>query len=350
MVDPDDTYMLDNVVRFVGQRVAAVAAETEAAAEAACRLLEVEYELLPAVFDPELAMEPGAPILHDKSVAFRDNVYVDIHGELGNVEQGFKEADAIHEMTYSTSRAQHVHLETHGSHRLAGRRRPAACADQLAGAVHRQAEALLSARTLRPRRACLHRTGRRRLRRQAGDDLRGFMRARRAEDRSAGDVGVHPGGAIHRRHHAPSDDHACEAWRQAGRHADRDAGPRRVQHRRLWQPWRRDAGRFAVEPDRGLSLPQQEGRRLRGLHQHGPGRRLPRLRRHADHLRHRMRHRRPRQAAGDEPVRDQAHQQGAGDRPNRVRSGRTRPTSSSAATASINVSISSSRRSRAAGG
>ena len=114
LVDPDDTYMLDNVVRFVGQRVAAVVAETEGIAEEACRLLEVEYELLPPVFDPEAAMEPSAPILHDKSVAFRDNVYVDIHGELGNVEQGFKEADAIHEMTYSTSRAQHVHLETHG--------------------------------------------------------------------------------------------------------------------------------------------------------------------------------------------------------------------------------------------
>ncbi len=115
LVDPDDTYMLDNIVRFVGQRVAAVVAETEGAAEEACRMLEVEYELLPPVFDPEAAMEPGAPILHDKSVAYRDNVYVDIHGELGNVEQGFKEADAIHEMTYSTSRAQHVHLETHGS-------------------------------------------------------------------------------------------------------------------------------------------------------------------------------------------------------------------------------------------
>jgi putative selenate reductase molybdopterin-binding subunit len=115
LVDPDDTYMLDNVVRFVGQRVAAVVAETEGIAEEACRLLEVEYELLPPVFDPEAAMEPSAPILHDKSVAFRDNVYVDIHGELGSVEQGFKEADAIHEMTYSTSRAQHVHLETHGS-------------------------------------------------------------------------------------------------------------------------------------------------------------------------------------------------------------------------------------------
>src|SRR6516225_419140 len=49
LVDPDDTYVLDNVVRFVGQRVAAVVAETEAAAEAACRLLDVEYEILPAV-------------------------------------------------------------------------------------------------------------------------------------------------------------------------------------------------------------------------------------------------------------------------------------------------------------
>ena len=232
------------------------------------------------------------PILHDKSVAFRDNIYVDIHGELGNVEQGFKEADAIHEMTYSTSRAQHVHLETHGSHRLAGRRRAAACAHQLAGAVHRQAEALLSVRAVRPRRACLHRARRRRLRRQAGDDLRGSVRARRAEDRPAGDVGVHARRAVHRRHHAPSDDHACEARRQEGRHAHRDPGARRLQHRRLWQPWRRDAGRRARQPDRRLSLPQQEGRRLRRLHQHGAGRRLPRLWRLADHLRHRMRHRR----------------------------------------------------------
>jgi putative selenate reductase molybdopterin-binding subunit len=115
LVDPDDTYMLDNVVRFVGQRVAAVVAETEAAAEAACRLLEVEYELLPAVFDPEAAMASSAPVLHDKGIASHGNVFVDIHGEVGSVKLGFRDADAIHEMTYSTSRAQHVHLETHGS-------------------------------------------------------------------------------------------------------------------------------------------------------------------------------------------------------------------------------------------
>ena len=115
LVDPDDTYVLDNVVRFVGQRVAAIVAETEAAAEAACRLLEVEYEILPAVFDPEEAMRPEAPLLHDKGIAAYGNVYVDIHGEVGNTADGFAAADVVHEGVYSTSRVQHVHLETHGS-------------------------------------------------------------------------------------------------------------------------------------------------------------------------------------------------------------------------------------------
>ena len=115
LVSPDDTYVLDNVVRFAGQRIAAVVAETEAAAENACRLLDVTYEILPAVFDPVAAMAPDAPILHDKGGEEKGNIFVDIHGEVGSVADGFKAADAVHEMTYSTSRVQHVHLETHGS-------------------------------------------------------------------------------------------------------------------------------------------------------------------------------------------------------------------------------------------
>jgi len=115
LVDPDDTYLLDNVVRFVGQRVAAVVAETETAAEHACRPLDVAYEVLPAVFDPAAAMAPDAPVLHQKDLEERGNVYVDIHGEIGNVAKGFKAAATVHEMTYSTSRVQHSHLETHGS-------------------------------------------------------------------------------------------------------------------------------------------------------------------------------------------------------------------------------------------
>ena len=115
LVDPDDTYMLDNVVRFVGQRVAAVVAESEGAAEAGCRALAVEYEVLPAVFDPVAAMAPDAPVLHQKGGEARGNIYAEIHGEVGSVAKGFAEADAVHEMTYSTSRVQHAHLETHGS-------------------------------------------------------------------------------------------------------------------------------------------------------------------------------------------------------------------------------------------
>jgi putative selenate reductase molybdopterin-binding subunit len=115
LVDSDDTYMLDNVTRFVGQRVAAVVAETEAAAEAGCRALVVEYEILPAVFDPFAAMSPEAPVLHQKGGDGKGNILVEIHGEIGSVAAGFGEADAVHEMSYSTSRVQHAHLETHGS-------------------------------------------------------------------------------------------------------------------------------------------------------------------------------------------------------------------------------------------
>ena len=61
--------MLDDVVRFVGQRVAAVVAETAAAAEEACRRIRVDYDVLPAVFDPEEARRPGAPLLHPDRTA-----------------------------------------------------------------------------------------------------------------------------------------------------------------------------------------------------------------------------------------------------------------------------------------
>jgi len=117
--DPDDTALLDRIVRFVGQRVAAVVADSEAAAEAGCRKLEVDYEPLPAVFDAEEAMRPGAPAIHgDKGpeARIRDpvrNIAGEVHGDVGNVQTGFAEADVIYEGTYVTQRVQHAHLETH---------------------------------------------------------------------------------------------------------------------------------------------------------------------------------------------------------------------------------------------
>jgi putative selenate reductase molybdopterin-binding subunit len=119
-MDPEDTRVLDDVVRFIGQKVAAVVAETEAAAEEGCRRLTVEYELLPAVFDPAEAIAPGAPVLHgDKTVEHRitnpaRNLVAETHGEYGDVAKGLAEAAVTYEGTFTTQRVQHAALETHG--------------------------------------------------------------------------------------------------------------------------------------------------------------------------------------------------------------------------------------------
>jgi putative selenate reductase molybdopterin-binding subunit len=119
-MDPDDTRILDTVVRFIGQKVAAVIAETEAIAEEGCRRLKVEYELLPAVFDPALAIAPGAPLIHgDKTPENRvsnaqRNIVAENHGEFGNVAAALAEAAVTYEGTFTTQRVQHAALETHG--------------------------------------------------------------------------------------------------------------------------------------------------------------------------------------------------------------------------------------------
>jgi len=122
--DPDDCFVLDDTVRFVGQRVAAVVADTLAVAETACRAIVVEYDELPAVFDPERARAGGAPLLHaDKPAEARiadplRNLVAEVHGGVGDVEAGVAEAErsggAVVRGRWNTQRVQHVHLETHG--------------------------------------------------------------------------------------------------------------------------------------------------------------------------------------------------------------------------------------------
>jgi CO/xanthine dehydrogenase Mo-binding subunit/aerobic-type carbon monoxide dehydrogenase small subunit (CoxS/CutS family) len=119
-MDPDDTLVLDRVVRFVGQRVAAVIAETEAAAEEAVRKLDIEYEILPAVFDPAQAIAPGAPVIHparttEQRVAnAARNIVAEAHGEFGDVATALANSAATFEATFTTQRVQHAALETHG--------------------------------------------------------------------------------------------------------------------------------------------------------------------------------------------------------------------------------------------
>ena len=117
---PLDSFSLDNKVRFVGDRVAFVAAETEEIADKALELIEVEYELLPVLLDPTQAMQPGAPLLHDEPeyVNFAEsdasrNLAAQIHIDIGDVERGFAEADHIFEAEYAVPKVQQAHIEPH---------------------------------------------------------------------------------------------------------------------------------------------------------------------------------------------------------------------------------------------
>ncbi|MBI4213256.1 MAG: xanthine dehydrogenase family protein molybdopterin-binding subunit [Chloroflexi bacterium] len=117
----DVPILCDEVVRFIGDRVAVVAADTKEAAEEAALLVQVDYEELPAVFDPLEAMEPGAPLVHpdiqsyvgfdSKVQAVRPNVGGSLTVAQGDVEAGFREADLVVEGRYSTQQVHHGYLE-----------------------------------------------------------------------------------------------------------------------------------------------------------------------------------------------------------------------------------------------
>lgn len=116
-------------VRYEGEAVAAVAAIDEETAEEALDLIEVEYEPLPAVFEPEEALAPGAPLLFEEDVegqptpvgsaegvqAPTGNIADRYEVRWGDVEQGFREADFVFEDEYRCPSVQHAALEPHVS-------------------------------------------------------------------------------------------------------------------------------------------------------------------------------------------------------------------------------------------
>ena len=115
---PYDQVSLDDKVRHVGDRVAIVAAETPELAQSALGLIDVDYEVLPAVIDPERAMQEGSPVIHDEPDTegiydAQHNIVHHIEAEVGDVEKAFAEAAHTCEGTYRTPRQQQVHLEPH---------------------------------------------------------------------------------------------------------------------------------------------------------------------------------------------------------------------------------------------
>ncbi len=120
---PYDTVLFDDKVRFVGDRVAAVAAEDIDIAREALSKIRVEYDVLPAVFDPESSVEDGAPTIHDRDehavipAVYKPerNIAAEVDIKFGDVERGLEEADFVVENTYRTHYANHCAIEPHAA-------------------------------------------------------------------------------------------------------------------------------------------------------------------------------------------------------------------------------------------
>jgi len=118
----DISVLAQDRVRFIGERVAAVAADTLEQAEEALEFLEVDYEELPAVFDPVAALQEGAPIIHPdvnsypglpKPLARPSNAFVNDIFTRGNIAEGFAQSDVVVENTFTVSRVHQAFLEPH---------------------------------------------------------------------------------------------------------------------------------------------------------------------------------------------------------------------------------------------
>ncbi|HEV2378643.1 MAG TPA: 4-hydroxybenzoyl-CoA reductase subunit alpha [Terriglobia bacterium] len=108
----DETIFATDKVRYVGDNVAAVAAETAEIAEQALRLIRVDYEILPAWFDPEKSMQADENLIHAEKP---HNIEKDYHHHFGDVEKGFGEADYIREDRFVCAEVTHAALEPHST-------------------------------------------------------------------------------------------------------------------------------------------------------------------------------------------------------------------------------------------
>ena len=105
-INKDQPILASGRVRYIGDPVALIAAKTEEVAEEAVKKLVVVYEDLPSVFHPEEALQPYAPLIHEKG-----NLLLEFHVIKGDVQRGFKEAEVIVEETYTTTWVDHAYLE-----------------------------------------------------------------------------------------------------------------------------------------------------------------------------------------------------------------------------------------------
>jgi CO/xanthine dehydrogenase Mo-binding subunit len=106
IINKDHPLLAEDKVRSTGDAVALVAAESEVAAAAAVQAIEVDYSDLEAVFDPQKALDPSAPLIHSKG-----NLLFSRHIERGDVHKALAQSDVVIENTYTTPRLEHTYLE-----------------------------------------------------------------------------------------------------------------------------------------------------------------------------------------------------------------------------------------------
>ncbi len=118
----DMPLLAGDMVRFIGEKVAAVAADSEEIAEAAVALIGAEYEELEPLLDPLKAVKPGAELLHPEVQNYRgllhpietpSNVFVDLTWKKGDVEDGFRQSDVVIENTFTTGPVHQAYIEPH---------------------------------------------------------------------------------------------------------------------------------------------------------------------------------------------------------------------------------------------
>ena len=118
----DMPILADGEVRFIGEKVAAVAAESELIAEEALNLIEVEYEETEPLLDPVEALKPGAKLIHPDVMTYKGlpkplkeptNDFVYVTWGKGDIETGFAQADIIVENTFTTAVVHHSYIEPH---------------------------------------------------------------------------------------------------------------------------------------------------------------------------------------------------------------------------------------------
>ena len=343
-VDPDDTYVLDDVARFVGQRIAAVVADTRGGGRGrraaswrsstrSCRRSSIpKRRCCPVRRGCTTRASSLARCIPSRTSSSNCTA------RSATSRPASREADAIYEETYYAPRQQHVHLETMQAISWRGEDGRYHVRTSVQGPFIVNAKlCFIFGLNLSDLHVFCERVGGGFGGKQdmMSEDLPLLATLKTGrpvkweftrEEQFIGATTKHPMKTqVKIGAKKDGDDH-------------RDSIPRRLEHGRLRQPRRRDAGERHVRPVGDLQVPEQEGRRLRRLHEPAMRRRLSRLRNVADDVRYGIRRRRTRAHARHRSHRVSAQERRRPQRQLRIPRGRRRPISRSAATGSTSAS------------